>query len=91
VDRSDLHVATNTPPPIRVKGNLPPAPFPLADAHEMQKTLKEVLTPERLEEFHRSGAADFSLSMSGLGRFRGNACLQRGTGPSSCAGCCRWR
>ncbi len=51
----------------------------MANADELQIALKEVLTPERLEEFRRSGEADFSLSIPGLGRFRGNACRQRGS------------
>ena len=80
VDGSDLHVAANSPPRHTGQQRLAPAPFPVANADQLQDTLKEVLTPDRLEEFHRTGEADFSLSISGLGRFRGNACRQRGTG-----------
>jgi twitching motility protein PilT len=37
-----------------------------------------VMPVDRIEEFHRTGEADFSLSIEGLGRFRGNAFRQRG-------------
>jgi len=80
VDGSDLHVGANTPARIRVNSDLRPAPFPVAEADEIQAILKAVLSPERLKEYHRIGEADFSLSVPGLGRFRGNACRQRGSG-----------
>jgi twitching motility protein PilT len=37
------------------------------------------MSPERFSEFEHTGEADFSVSLSGLGRFRGNACRQRDT------------
>ena len=35
VDGSDLHVAVNSPPRIRVNSDLRPAPFPVADADQV--------------------------------------------------------
>ncbi len=46
---------------------------------ECEELVQVVLPPERLEEFKSTGEADFSLSVSGLGRFRCNAFRQRGT------------
>jgi twitching motility protein PilT len=76
---SDLHVAANNPPRIRVNSDLRPAPFPVVGVEDLDTLIKTVLPPDRLEEFRRSGEADFSLSLSGVGRFRGNACRQRGS------------
>jgi twitching motility protein PilT len=80
VDGSDLHLTANSPPRIRVNDSLRPVPFPVVTTEQIQSTLNEVLAPDRIEEFRKTGEADFSLSIAGLGRFRGNACLQRGTG-----------
>jgi twitching motility protein PilT len=79
VSGSDLHVKAGSPPRVRVNGDLRPAPFPLIDAPEIEECLRVVMPVDRIEEFHRTGEADFSLSVEGLGRFRGNAFRQRGT------------
>jgi twitching motility protein PilT len=77
VGGSDLHVKSGSPPRVRVNGDLRPTPFPLVEAHEVDECLRAVMPAERMEEFHRTGEADFSLSFEGLGRFRGNAFRQR--------------
>jgi twitching motility protein PilT len=78
VGGSDLHIKSGSPPRVRVNGDLRPAPFPSVEAHEVDECLRAVMPAERFEEFHRTGEADFSLSIEGLGRFRGNAFRQRG-------------
>ena len=54
-------------------------PFSVIGPEECEELVQVVLPPERLEEFKSTGEADFSLSVSGLGRFRCNAFRQRGT------------
>lgn len=76
---SDLHVAGGAPPRIRVNSDLRPIPFPTVEPDEMRQALKAILPPDRLLEFENTGEADFSVSLPGVGRFRGNACMQRGT------------
>ena len=76
---SDLHVGAGSPPRIRVTSDLRPAPFPPVEPGELAAALRAILPPERVAEFERSGEADFSLSLPGVGRFRGNACRQRGS------------
>lgn len=76
---SDLHVAAGTPPRIRINSDLRPIPFPAVSSDEMKAALKTILPLDRLTEFETTGEADFSVSIPGVGRFRGNACLQRGT------------
>ena len=79
LDGSDLHLAADSPPRIRVNSDLRLAPFPEVAAGELDALLEKVVPAERLAEFRRTGEADFSLTVKGLGRFRGNACRQRGT------------
>jgi twitching motility protein PilT len=79
VGGSDLHVKSGSPPRVRVNGDLRPAPFPIVESAEVDECLRIVMPVDRIEEFHRTGEADFSLSIEGLGRFRGNAFRQRST------------
>ncbi len=76
---SDLHVGVGSPPRIRVTSDLRPAPFPPVQPGELAAALRAVLPADRVAEFERTGEADFSLSLPGVGRFRGNACRQRGS------------
>jgi len=76
---SDLHIKVGSPPRVRINGELRMAPFPAVGPEECQELTDIILPPERLDEFKTTGEADFSLSVSGLGRFRCNAFRQRGT------------
>ena len=76
---SDLHIKVGSAPRVRVKGDLRMPPFSVVGPEECEELVQVVLPPERLEEFKSTGEADFSLSVSGLGRFRCNAFRQRGT------------
>ena len=79
VGGSDLHVKGSSAPRVRVNGDLRPTPFPPVERTEVEECLRVIMPVDRIEEFHRTGEADFSLSVDGLGRFRGNAFRQRGT------------
>ncbi|HET6874164.1 MAG TPA: PilT/PilU family type 4a pilus ATPase [Acidimicrobiales bacterium] len=76
---SDLHVGAGGPPRVRINSDLRPIPFDPVDGDDMLKTLRTILPADRWAEFERTGEADFSVSVPGIGRFRGNACRQRGT------------
>jgi twitching motility protein PilT len=76
---SDLHVGAGSPPRVRINSDLRPIPFPVVDGNEMGEALKEIIPSDRWAEFEATGEADFSVSIPGVGRFRGNACRQRGT------------
>jgi twitching motility protein PilT len=79
LEGSDLHVKAGSPPRVRVNGDLRPSPFPVVEGRDIDEALRVVMPVERIEEFHKTGEADFSLSVTGLGRFRGNAFRQRGS------------
>jgi twitching motility protein PilT len=77
VGGSDIHICAGSSPRVRVNGNLRPAPFASMETDEIEESLRQHLSAERMEEFLLTGDADFSLSISKLGRFRGNAFRQR--------------
>jgi twitching motility protein PilT len=76
---SDLHIKVGSAPRVRINGDLRPTPFPALNPEEAEELVAMVLPADRAEEFRSTGEADFSLSISGLGRFRCNAFRQRGT------------
>ena len=79
VGGSDLHVKAGSPPRVRVNGDLRPTPFPTVAPADIESCIRTILASDKLEEFLRTGEADFSLSVTELGRFRGNAFRQRGS------------
>src|ERR687889_261965 len=78
---SDLHLKIPSYPLVRLHGSLEPIPgterlYP----EDTQRALEQMLDdPEKLEEFESENEVDFSYSVEGLGRFRVNAFLQRGS------------
>jgi len=76
---SDLHIKVGSPPRARVNGDLRVTPFPAVGHEECEDLIKVILPADRLDEYAATGEADFSLSASGLGRFRCNAFRQRGS------------
>src|SRR5213593_454770 len=75
---SDLHVTTETPPVIRVRGEVERlgeyAPF---TAEDTQQVLYRILSTEQQKQLELKRQLDFSHSIPGLARFRVNAYFQR--------------
>ncbi len=70
---SDLHMSVGHPPMLRLKGGMVPLKFkPLSD-DTLQKLIYEVMRPDQVETFKKLGDIDFSYSVEGVARFRGNA------------------
>lgn len=77
---SDLHLAVGSPPSIRVDGVLHPMPeFPLFDQMTMENVCFPILDGDQRERLNKTRELDFSYSVPGLSRFRGNLLWQRGT------------
>jgi twitching motility protein PilT len=77
---SDLHVKLNSPPIVRLHGELVPLDgYGFLSAEETEKAFHDIAEVRSLTEFEEEGEADFSYSISGLARFRVNAFKQRGT------------
>jgi len=78
---SDLHLKIPAYPLVRLHGGLGPIPgterlFP----EDTQQALAQMLDDaDKLEEFDSENEVDFSYSVEGLGRFRVNAFMQRGS------------
>src|SRR5881628_3657571 len=78
MDGSDLHIATNTPPQIRVHGHLQRLPMPDLQPAETKQLVYSVLTDSQKKRFEESNELDFSFGLKGLARFRCNVFNQRG-------------
>lgn len=76
---SDLHLTEETPPVLRVDGDLVVTNFAPMTRDALKKMIYGVLTDYQKEKFERDRELDFSLSMSGLDRFRVNVHVQRGS------------
>jgi twitching motility protein PilT len=75
---SDLHLTTNSPPVIRVHGDLRPLEFPPLTVAETKQLVYSILTDVQKHRFEENLELDLSFGVKGLARFRGNAFLQRG-------------
>src|SRR5712675_3607046 len=75
---TDLHVTTNSPPQIRVDGNLVPLQLPPLTAPETKALAYSVLTDQQKHRFEENLELDFSFGVRGLSRFRANIFNQRG-------------
>jgi twitching motility protein PilT len=80
VDRegSDLHIATNTPPQVRVHGHLQRLDLPDLSPADTKQLVYSVLTDGQKKRFEETLELDFSFGIRGLARFRCNVFNQRG-------------
>jgi len=79
MEGSDLHITTNSPPRIRVHGELKPLEGvpPLGPADTKQLAYS-VLTDAQKHRFEENLELDFSFGLKNMARFRGNVFNQRG-------------
>jgi twitching motility protein PilT len=75
---SDLHIATNTPPQIRVHGHLQRLNLPDLQPADTKQLVYSVLTDAQKKRFEETLELDFSFGIRGLARFRCNVFNQRG-------------
>ena len=80
IGASDLHLTVSMPPTVRLHGAL----RPIDDTERLdERTLREmvygILTQSQREQFEEDHELDTSHSIAGVGRFRVNVCIQRGT------------
>src|SRR5258707_13437356 len=78
LEGSDLHIATNTPPQVRVHGHLQRLPLPELSPSETKQLVYSVLTDSQKKRFEESLELGFSFGIKGLARFRCNVFNQRG-------------
>ena len=75
---SDLHLATNTPPQVRVHGKLQRLDMPDLTPTETKALAYSVMTDAQKKRFEESLELDFSFGIRGIARFRSNVFNQRG-------------
>jgi twitching motility protein PilT len=75
---SDLHIATNTPPQVRVHGELQRLALPELTPAETKQLVYSVLTDAQKKRFEETMELDFSFGIRGMARFRCNVFQQRG-------------
>jgi twitching motility protein PilT len=76
---SDLHIKAGGPPYVRESGTLSKTHFPTMTAADTEKAAMDLMTAEQARMFRDRGELDFAYTEQGLGRFRVNAFLQRGS------------
>ena len=65
MDGSDLHITTNTPPQVRVHGQLQRLPLPELTPAETKQLVYSVLTDAQKKRFEETMELDFSFGIKG--------------------------
>jgi twitching motility protein PilT len=77
---SDLHITANSPPRLRLHGELKPLEdLPPLDPAATKQLAYSVLTEAQKHRFEEKLELDFSFGIKNVARFRGNIFNQRGT------------
>jgi len=78
-DASDIHIVAGHPPVMRVHTVVTPMDFPVLTSATVQSMFEQMAAPTVVENFKTSMDVDFSYAVEGLGRYRVNAHLQKGS------------
>src|SRR5437660_11586759 len=78
VGGSDLHLTTDSPPQVRVHGELRRLQMPNLTPADTKSLAYSVLTDAQKKRFEETFELDFSFGIRGLARFRCNVFNQRG-------------
>ena len=76
---SDIHLTEHTSPMLRVDGVLEPVSMAPLTRAETKRLIYGLLTDRQKAQFERELELDMSIDVQGLGRFRINVHLQRGS------------
>ncbi|MBI4568209.1 MAG: PilT/PilU family type 4a pilus ATPase [Planctomycetes bacterium] len=76
---SDLHIKVGSQPLMRIKGQIREVELKVLTNEEVQEILFEILTETQVNQFQREHDLDFAYSLAGVGRFRFNMFVQRGS------------
>ena len=78
MDGSDLHIATKTPPQIRVHGHLERLDGPELTPGDTKQLTYSIMSDAQKKRFEETLELDFSFGIQGVGRYRCNMFHQRG-------------
>lgn len=76
---SDIHFTVGRPPCYRVDGVLTPVEGEILTPDILKELLLPLMDDHHRAEFEKEGQTDFAYAIPGVGRFRVNVFLQRGT------------
>ena len=76
---SDLHLKVGRPPTLRINGELVPLDFPAIRVEDVRSIAEQTMTARQLKDFAEAKECDYAMGVTGIGRFRVNAFIQRGT------------
>lgn len=76
---SDLFFTSNAPIKIKIEGQIYPVNKQVLSPETVRQTALALMSAEQREYFMREWEIDFAISEPGLGRFRVNVFLQRGS------------
>ncbi len=79
LDASDIHLVSGHPPVIRVHTVMTPMDFPPITPEWALQCVTKLAPPSARSAFESIKDADFSYEVKGLGRYRVNAHMQRGS------------
>jgi len=78
-DASDIHIVAGHPPLLRVHTVMTPMDAPALSPETTRSILESIAPPPALKHFDQLLDSDFSYAAEGLGRYRVNAHMQRGS------------
>ena len=76
---SDLILTVNTPPTLRIDGDVLPTDLRKLEPKDTENLVNSILTPEQQHIFEKRKELDFSYEIPNLSRFRVNIHMQRNT------------
>jgi twitching motility protein PilT len=74
---SDLHLATNNPPMLRINGDLIRVDFPPLQNDELKAMVYEIAPEGKIKVFEESLDVDFGYEVPGVARYRANFFQQK--------------
>ncbi len=77
-DASDIHIKAESPPLLRIYGELIPMDLPALSEAEAKRLSYTILAPEERDAFEQDWELDLGYEIEGLARFRVNVFVQRG-------------
>jgi twitching motility protein PilU len=78
-DGSDLFITVGAPPAFKIHGEMTPVGSKPISREQAEEIVSAVMNEKQRGEFRETKECNFALSLSGVGRFRMNAYVQRGS------------
>lgn len=79
LEASDLHILSDSPPVLRIHGNISKIEHAALTPEQTRELCYSVITDQQKEEFEQKKTLDFSFALGKSKRFRGHLFFQKGT------------